>query len=361
MTRKQPASIELKKVDVATEERERLHNIDLDIFPGELFVVLGPTGAQKTALLRAIAGLEPVVSGSVHVDGKDITGKPVERRGMTIMLGGFPLWANMNVIRNIAFPLRAQGVSRGKADERSRQMLHMVGLDEFANHMPQQLSGSQRQRVALARTLAMDADAHLLDEPFSAQDPQIRDKLIRLVRRQQQQSGTTMVVTTQDPFEALRLGDRVAVLSNGELQQIGSPRTLYDTPANRAVAETLGDSNLIEGEIEYAGDQPLFHAENGLVIPVFERALKRAKRCTAMFRPGDVVVIGGDEAPFGDRIRIVGRVEQSEFRGDRIRYAIELSGTTIWMDAPRRDHPQVLDFGEQVVLGIDPARIRFLT
>ncbi len=319
MSTSSPSSLELRGVSVTIDQQEILRHLDLSIMPGEMFVVLGCAGSGKTTLLRAIAGLDPLLGGEIWIDEHDITRCAERKRGIAMMMADFPLWPNLNVSRNVGFPLKRQGLRRPEVQQRTAEILSAVGLNDFHRHMPAQLGNGQQQRVALARTLVANARITLLDEPFSAQHLRTRDQLLILLKRRQEQSALTTLFATEDPKQALRLADRIAILHHGELQQIGTPRELYDAPDSRLVAEFLGRANLIEGEIEYAGDQPLFHANNGIVIPVFERQLKRARTGWAMFRPHDLHVVAPDSEPFGDDIRLSGRIEQKEFRGGTMR------------------------------------------
>lgn len=360
MTDHQPASLELRDLHVTLAQQEILRNIELSILPGELFVVLGGAGSGKSTLLRSIAGLDPATSGEIWIDDHEITRVPAHRRGTALMFQSFPLWPHMTVAKNIAFALRGRGLPAAEIRQRVAGELAFVGLSEFARHLPWQLSDSQRQRVALARTLVAGARVDLLDEPFSAQEAQLRERLLRVLHRRQQQTATTTLLTTQDRSEALRVADRIAVIHEGELQQVGTPMELYDTPHNRHVAEYMGSANLIDGEIEYAGDQPLFHADNGIIIPLFDQAVKRPRTGSAMFRPHDLHIVRRDEAPFGDQIRFTGRVEQIEFLGDIMRYGIDIAGRVLWMDLPRTADQMTLNIGDQLVVGLNPARIRIL-
>lgn len=360
MTNHEPASLELRGIDVTIDQHEILRAVDLSVLPGELFVLLGGAGAGKSTLLRSIAGLDPVTAGEIWIDAEQITRMPAKRRGTALMMQSFPLWPTMTVAKNIAFALRRRGLSAAEIRDRVDRELAFVGLGEFRRHLPWQLTDSQRQRVALARTLASDARIDLFDEPFSAQDAQLREQLLQVLRKRQQHSGTTTLLTTQDRAEALRVADRIAVIHEGEMQQVGTPAELYDTPRNRHVAEYMGSANLLDGEIEYAGDQPLFHAQNGIVIPLFDHAIKRSRTGAAMFRPHDLHIVRRDEEPFGDLIRFTGRVEQTEFLGDTLRYCIDLAGKTVWMDLARGAGQLTLNVGDQVVLGLDPANIRIL-
>ncbi|MGB5494414.1 MAG: ABC transporter ATP-binding protein [Sedimenticolaceae bacterium] len=360
MTVSEPSSLELCDVEVIIDQHEILRGISLSVLPGEMFALLGGAESGKSTLLRAIAGLDRLSKGEVWIDAENITHMAPHRRGVPLMLQAFPLWPHMSVGRNVAFGLQRQRLSRREIRERVMRELEYVGLSHFRSHLPWQLNLSQQQRVALARTLISAARIDLLDEPFSAQDKQLREKLLRLFKRRQQQSALTTVIATQDPAEALRFADRIAVLHEGELQQVGTPVELYDTPANRFVAEYLGSVNLIDGEIEYAGDQPMFRAENGIVIPLFDHPLKRARTGSAMFRPQDLCIVSRDSEPFGDQIRFSGRIERTEFLGNSLRHWIDLAGKAVCLDLPRDATRSTLHIGDQIVIGLDPANIRIL-
>lgn len=360
MTTPEPASLELRGLDVTIDQHQILRDIDLGILPGELFVLLGGAGEGKSTLLRTIAGLDPVDAGELWIDDREITRAAVNRREVALMLQSFPLWTHMTVEKNVAFGLKRRGLGRAETRRRVADELAELGLSDFHRHLPWQLSPAQQQRVALARTLIAGAHVTLLDEPFSAQDAQLRERLMRALKKRQLQAATTTLLTTQDRSEALRVADRIALIHEGELQQVGTPMELYDSPWNRHVAEYMGDVNLIDGEIEYAGDQPLFRTGNGIVIPLFDHVLKRARTGSAMFRPHDLHIIRRDQEPFGDQIRFSGRVEQAEFLGDAMRYCIDLAGEVVWMDQARGSQQLSPNIGDQVVVGLDPARIRIL-
>ena len=359
MSKPEPCSLDLHDVDVTLDEREVLRKISLNVLPGELLAVLGGARSGKSTLLRTIAGLDSTAAGEIWIGSTEISGTPAERRPVAILLQSYPLWPQMTVAANIAFALRRQHLTRAQVRERVQHELELVGLRDFSRHRPWQLSASQQQRAALARTLAGGARIDLLDEPFSMQDARLRERLLRLLKHRQQQHGTTTLFTTQDHREALRFADRIALVDHGELQQIGTPADLYDQPHNRCVAEYLGDSNLLDGEIEYVGEQPLFRTASGIVFPLFDHAVRRTRTGTAMFRPHDLHVVGDEDELFADLIRFSGRIEQIEFLGATLRYGIDLGETTVWMDQPRHA-TMSLQIGDPITVGLEPARIRIL-
>ncbi len=360
MIKTQPASLEIRRLDVNVAQREILHDVNLNVLPGEMCVILGGNGAGKTALLRALAGLEQTVAGEMWIDDREITQTAPNKRGVAMMCQTFPLWPHMCVFENVAFGLRQHHLSRSQIHEHVERELQAVGLSEFLYHLPSQLWPSQRQRVALARTLIAKADVVLLDEPLSEQDPKLRSQLLRLLKKQQQQSGATMLLATQEREEAMRIADRIAIIHDGRIQQVGTPIDLYDAPRNRFVAEYLGGTNLLDGEIEYAGDQPLFRAANGMVIPLFDEAYKRPRKGSAMFRPNDLHIVSAEQQRPGEQIRFTGRVDQAEFLGDSMRYCIDLAGDLVWMDLPRTAGQPQLHIGDQLVVGLDASKIRIL-
>lgn len=360
MTATTPASLELRGVDVTINREAVLNAINLDVLPGELLIVLGGSAAGKSALLRCIAGVDTLAAGSIRIDERDISRLAPQRRNIALLPQSYPLWPNQRIADNVAFGLRQRGLRRGEIIDRVEQELRHVGLLDFAEHLPRQLTPGQRQRAALARTLAPDSRICLLDEPFCAQDALMRRRLADLLRQRQQQAGRTMLISTQDAREALRIGDRIALLREGRLQQVGAAAELYDQPANRYVAEYLGDANLIDGEIEIHGGQAMFRSCNGIFIPLFDHALKRPRKATAMFRPRELRIVGGKRVPAGGELRLSGRVEQFEFLGNDMRYGIDLAGTSVMMDVARRDDEPSLNIGDRVAIALDPSRIRIL-
>ncbi|WP_251978424.1 sulfate/molybdate ABC transporter ATP-binding protein [Salinicola avicenniae] len=231
-----------------------LEPIDLDIHDGELIGLLGPSGSGKTTLLRIVAGLEQADSGSIHFGERDVTRVHVRDRRIGFVFQHYALFRHMSVYDNVAFGLNAlprrERPSTEEIRSRVMQLLEMVRLQAFAKRFPAQLSGGQQQRVALARALALKPDVLLLDEPFGALDAKVRQELRRWLRHLHEELHFTSLFVTHDQEEALELSDRVVVMSNGRIEQIATPDTLYRQPANRFVFEFLGDINRLEGDVE---------------------------------------------------------------------------------------------------------------
>jgi putative spermidine/putrescine transport system ATP-binding protein len=224
---------------------QALSDVSLTIGRGEFLTLLGPSGSGKTTFLMILAGFVTPSSGQLAKDGIDITRLPAEKRGFGMVFQGYALFPHMSVERNIAFPLQVQGRSAQDIKARVDAMVDKVGLRGHEKKRPADLSGGQQQRVALARALAFEPSVLLLDEPFSALDKNLRGAMQDEVRRLHQETGTTFVFVTHDQEEALALSTRVAIFNHGKLQQLATPRDVYERPTNRFVAEFLGDINIL--------------------------------------------------------------------------------------------------------------------
>ncbi|MDC7827916.1 MULTISPECIES: ABC transporter ATP-binding protein [Pseudomonas] len=227
--------------------RQVLQPLDLDIHPGETLVFLGPSGCGKTTTLRLIAGLEqPDAGGQVLFDDRDVTGLPIERRDVGMVFQNYALFPNLDVAGNIAYGLKIRGLPRAERDARVAELLAMMQLEALADRRIQQLSGGQRQRVALARALAPRPRVLLFDEPLAALDAQLREQLRADIGALLRELGTTAVYVTHDQQEALALGDRIVVMGEGRIAQIGTPTQIYQRPASRFVAGFVGQLNRFE-------------------------------------------------------------------------------------------------------------------
>ena len=231
-----------------------VEDVSFEIRRGEFFSMLGPSGCGKTTMLRMIAGFEDVTSGSLKLDGVDVVGVPPYRRAVNTVFQNYALFPHLSVFDNIAFGPRIRQIDRGQLERRVREMLDVVRLGDFASRMPSQLSGGQRQRVALARALVNNPSALLLDEPLSALDAELRRQMQIELKRIQRDVGITFVFVTHDQEEALTMSDRIAVMSKGRLEQVGTPEEIYDEPSSAFVARFIGSANLIPVVVERAAD-----------------------------------------------------------------------------------------------------------
>ena len=224
-------------------------DVSLRVERGEFLTLLGPSGSGKTTILMCIAGLVAPTAGAILLDGKDITPLPPERRDFGMVFQGYALFPHMTVAENVAFPLRVRKLSAADREAKVRAALDLVQLQGFAERLPRQLSGGQQQRVALARALVFDPALLLLDEPLSALDKKLRAELQEELKALHRRIGRTFVNVTHDQEEALSLSDRVAILNHGKLIQEGAPAHLYEQPRTRFVADFLGKSNFLQGEV----------------------------------------------------------------------------------------------------------------
>lgn len=227
--------------------------VNLRVAPSEFVTLLGPSGSGKTTLLRMIGGFLSPNSGRILIDGSDVVDVPVERRPTAMLFQQLSLWPHLTVARNISFGLELRRQPKSEIAARVEELLSVVGLSNFQDRFPSELSGGQQQRVALARALALEPRILLLDEPFSALDTKLRIELRTFVRKLQREVGTTTILVTHDQEEALELSDRVVVLRAGQVEQIGEPTEVYDSPRTGFVAEFLGSMSFLSGSLTARG------------------------------------------------------------------------------------------------------------
>lgn len=254
MTSQRENAVEVRDVVKRFGSFTALDNVSLDIKDNEFFTLLGPSGCGKTTLLRIIAGFEDVSAGAVFLYGDEIENLPPHKRPVNTVFQNYALFPLMTILDNVAFGLEMRGETRKSARIRAGEMLELVQLSQFASRKPSQLSGGQQQRVALARALAPNPKVLLLDEPLSALDLKLRKAMQLELKHLQRETGITFIFVTHDQEEALTMSDRIAVMSVGQVQQLGSPRDIYQTPRNRFVADFIGETNLIDVHVEAVSD-----------------------------------------------------------------------------------------------------------
>ncbi len=241
--------IDVNNVSKQFGEFAALEDVTLSVVEGSLTALLGPSGSGKSTLLRIVAGLEVPDSGSVAIDGSDVTGARAQDRGIGFVFQHYAAFTHMTVRENVAFGLKIRKRPRPEVRERVDELLALVGLTKWSEQRPDQLSGGQRQRMALARALAVQPRVLLLDEPFGALDANVRAELRRWLRRLHDEQGVTTVLVTHDQEEAMEVADTIAVMNAGRIEQIGSPRDVYDKPASDFVMSFLGPVSTIEGRL----------------------------------------------------------------------------------------------------------------
>ncbi|MBA2461786.1 MAG: ABC transporter ATP-binding protein [Actinobacteria bacterium] len=305
-----------------------LDGIDLFLEEGEFISLLGPSGCGKTTALRIVAGFDRPDAGRVVVDGKDMTRTPPNKRDMGMVFQAYSLFPNMTAERNVEFGLKIRGVAPAKRRGKVAELLELVGLGHAGKRYPHQLSGGMQQRVALARALAIEPRMLLLDEPLSALDAKVRVQLREEIRRIQSRLGITTIYVTHDQEEALSISDRVAVLSQGRIEQIGPPGEIYDAPATPFVAEFVGTMNRLEGTVE--DDGVVAYGEKRLSIAAV-RGRTKGDRVLVLVRPETVELqqASGDGAGV-----LTGDIVSHTFLGASMRLKIDAGGGELTADVP---------------------------
>lgn len=327
-----------------------LDAVDLTVHPGEFFVLLGPSGCGKTTLLRSIAGLEQPTEGEIWLGEDRIDKLPPYRRRVNTVFQAYALFPHLTVRENIAFGLEMEG-KRAQSPEvvaRVSEMLELVGLQDLGSRKPAQLSGGQQQRVALARALAKQPDVLLLDEPLSALDLKLRREMQTELKRIQIESGITFVFVTHDQEEAMSMGDRIAVFHRGAIAQLGEPRDLYSEPANRFVAEFIGEMNFLE----VARDAGGLRTQHGALIPAAALAapLTGEAAVTVGIRP-EHLRVAHDGA-------LAGEIVASQYIGTDLRLGVRVGpNADVWarVDANYAGPKRI---GDRIALEVAPGTAR---
>lgn len=342
-------SIEVSNVSKNFGAFSALHNVNLEIPSGELVALLGPSGCGKTTLLRIIAGLEVADTGSIRFHGEDSTSAHARERNVGFVFQHYALFRHMTVFDNVAFGLkvkpRGERLPTAEINRRVHELLNLVQLDWLADRYPPQLSGGQRQRIALARALAVEPKVLLLDEPFGALDAKVRKDLRRWIRRLHDEIHVTSVFVTHDQEEALEVADRIVVMNQGRVEQVGTPDHVYDNPANPFVFQFLGDVNLFHSRIDELGTESTADATDK----------KEEMRNQIFVRPHDVQVstVAGDGS-IGAIIRDI------RSAGALVRLELERQDTSERVDATvsRNDYRE-FNFarGNQVYIKLDNAKV----
>jgi len=325
-----------------------LESVTLDIARGETVVLLGPSGCGKTTMLRIIAGLEEAdAGGRVLFNDADVTAVPIERRNVGMVFQSYALFPNMNVADNIGYGLKIRGVGAAERKARVADLVALTGIEGLEHRRIEQLSGGQRQRVALARAVAVRPSALLLDEPLTALDAALRERLRHELNRLLRMLGVTTIYVTHDQAEAMALGDRIVVMRSGAIAQTGTPREIYFAPQNRFVAEFIGAANIVEAQCAGGAlDLP------GGRLPVANGTSAANGPVVAMIRPESIAVTAPDGA------RLTGHVDRVSFIGDRQRLTVGgAAARPLLVDAPNSIS---IKTGDRVGLAIEPAAIRLL-
>ncbi|MCW2760694.1 MAG: iron transporter ATPase [Marmoricola sp.] len=342
------------------------NNISFEINEGEIFSLIGPSGCGKTTTLRSMAGLETPTSGEIIVSGRTLFSSeqginvPVNSRGIAMVFQSYAIWPHMSVFDNVAFPLavekRGKRSSKSEIQKRVTRALETVQLEAYATRRATNLSGGQQQRLALARAIVAEPSLLLLDEPLSNLDAKLRESVRLELQQLQRELGFTSMYVTHDQVEALALSTRIAVMNEGEIQQVGTPSEIYSHPANKFVADFIGRSNFIDGFVSavLSEDECEVSSVAGLLTAGSSPDFAVGDAVTVAIRPEHVVITEAAEGSAG----LGGSVASRQFLGEAVDYVVDV-GDDVMIQV--RSNPSVdIELGRRVVIDLPPARCRLL-
>jgi lactose/L-arabinose transport system ATP-binding protein len=356
------ARLSLKNIHKAFGDTRVIHGVDLDIADGEFTVFVGPSGCGKSTLLRMIAGLETVTDGTVEIGGMDVSLADPSDRGVTMVFQSYALYPHMNVYDNMAFSLKMNGVARDEIDTRVRRAADILGLHDLLERKPKALSGGQRQRVAIGRSIVREPKIFLFDEPLSNLDAELRVQMRLEIARLHQDLGATMIYVTHDQVEAMTLADKIVILRDGLIEQVGAPQTLYRDPDNMFVGGFIGSPrmNFLDGEITgETGRGETGRGETGTSVkvtlagyPDVTLSLPRARadtrtdgRVSVGIRPEHFAATG--KSSIDARIEVVENLGSTSYA-----YVASAAGEAMTVELPNGTEPQA---GDMVTFHFNPA------
>jgi len=356
MSRDNDIAVDIQNVTKMYGGFTALKGVSLDIRDNEFFTLLGPSGCGKTTLLRAIAGFEEISNGEIILYGQNIANLMPNERPVNTVFQQYALFPHMNVTDNVMFGLLRLGQDKATAKNRVREVLELVQLSDFANRMPGQLSGGQQQRVALARALAPSPKVLLLDEPLSALDLKLRQAVRLELQQIQNQTGITFIFVTHDQEEALTMSDRIAVIEDGQVQQVGSAREIYESPKNKFVADFIGETNLLDVNVtDVAGGKGSCILPGGAQItcPAAEGAHAGAGHLSV--RPERITITASGKG------LIQGTATRHTYLGTDLHLEVKLaSGGHVTVRLQNSTQIQTPDVGQSVGLEFEPGSARLL-
>lgn len=306
--------LQIQQLKISYGDNVVLHDIDLAVNKGEMIALLGPSGCGKTTLLNALCGFIPVRSGSIFIDGRNITTSVPEQRNITMVFQSYALWPHFTVAQNIGYGLKVRKWNKPAMTKRVAELLEIVNLDGLADIKVTALSGGQRQRVALARALAIEPDVLVLDEPLSNLDAKVRLNVRHEIKSLQKKLGFTSLIVTHDQQEALVMADRIAVMHQGRIEQLGTPEAIYHRPATPFIADFMGAENRLHS--------------TGLIANLSADKV-------IYFRSSDVAIHRASDACSSEGLLLDGVVEQSAFLGHQYRHSVRCNDQTLLADSAR--------------------------
>ncbi len=332
-------------------------HVNLKVKEGELVTLLGPSGCGKTTILRMISGFELPTSGRVFIDREDVTSTPPNRRPTAMVFQNYALFPHMTVAENIIYGPKIHGEAAHTAKKRADEVMKLVGLEKLGNRSPSQLSGGQQQRVSLARSLIMEPKVLLLDEPLSNLDAKLRVSMRLEIRKLQQRVGITSVYVTHDQEEAMSLSDRIVILKDGLIQQIGTPLEVYARPDNRFVADFIGKANFLETVVTHVlSDEQVVINLLGqqLTIPKVKRTFKKDEKALLVLRPESITL----EKKKPDTL--TGTIHEIVFLGNQMTYLVELAGQLVTVEMTNPQECECFQKDEEVSIQLPVKSLHLL-
>jgi len=355
-----PVAVAIENVALHFGTTQVLRDINLKVEPGEFFALLGPSGSGKSTLLRLIAGFNRNQAGRVLIDGRDVSAVPPWQRNVGMVFQNYALWPHMTVAQNIAFGLEERRLPTADIKRRVAAVVELVELNGLEQRRPGQLSGGQQQRVAIARTLAIEPQLLLLDEPLSNLDAKLRLQTRQELKKLQRRLNITTLFVTHDQEEALTTCDRIAVLDQGVIQQVGTPLALFDHPQNRFVSQFIGSTNLFAGQFLARDTGPSF-ASPALGLLALPSVLVAPSEPSEMaFRPHAVRLCSAEQPALAGHLQLSGVVHHQEFLGAFLRYEVRVGSALVLADQAHVRGQPSLPPGTAVSLLIPATEIRFI-
>jgi putative spermidine/putrescine transport system ATP-binding protein len=349
--------LEISRLQKSFGSYRAVQHFEMKIDRGEFVSFLGPSGCGKTTTLRMIAGFETPTEGTIRIDNQDVTSLRPNQRKIGMVFQSYALFPNMNVADNVAFGLKVAKKPAPEIAQRVEEMLKLIGLPDLGNRYPFQLSGGQQQRVALARALAPKPQVLLLDEPLSALDAKIRVSLREEIRAVQRELGITTIYVTHDQEEALSMSDRIVVMNEGRVEQIGTPSEIYNRPRTRFVASFVGTLNILQARVLDGASGRVMVDDQEIIVPTGLSGIKSGETCALALRPEAVTL----DAQAGERNHLAGLIEEVSFLGSIVRVRVRVRQNCICLDTfnnpgtklPERGQPATVSFGRDDVLVLD--------
>ena len=337
---------------------EAVSHVSLHVEEGEFFSLLGPSGCGKTTMLRMLAGFISPTAGSISIGGINVTELPPEKRDVGIVFQNYAIFPHMNVYDNIGFGLRMRKVARPELDRRVRAALEQVGLRGYENRYQREMSGGEQQRVALARVLVTQPRILLLDEPLSALDKKLREEMKYWIRDLHAQLGITAIYVTHDQGEALTMSDRIAVMRNGAVEQVGTPREVYEQPQTHFVTDFIGESNILPARVLEVDHEYVRLTLAGFSVMAQRRDVSAGQQVSLVVRPEHVVL--GLDAERRDLNQLTGRVTKELYHGSLIRYELQVGEHSLVAESQNTLEQQVFPLGAEISLGWYPSSCSLL-